>query len=169
MRCVICGRECHEAFMNLGAYCCDEHRAEVLRRHRALLDELHAEDPLHMPEAFGVPDFDRFVLKLAVFLLDRIGPQVRELFRQQAPALLEPAEMALELKERVLRQLPASHVELEEAVGLARLFRGGTFTFRQPVPAPLVIEAIRRAGLLPLLGIVPGASEPGGEEADRGW
>src|SRR5262249_60054760 len=120
--------------------------------------ELRLEDPLTMPDLFRVPEFDRFVLKLAVFLLDRLSPQVRELFRKRAPSLLEPLEMALELKERVLRHLPASHVELEEAVGLARLFRGGTFSFRRPVPAPLVVEAIRRAGLLPLLRIVPRAN-----------
>src|SRR5262249_41474493 len=115
---------------------------------------------------------DRFALKLAVFLLDRISPQVREMFRQRAPSLLEPVAMALELKERILRQLPESHVALEEAVGLARLFRSGTYSFRQPVPAALVAEALGRAGLLPLLGIGPGAA-PGdenhtGEQAERG-
>jgi hypothetical protein len=176
MKCKICGQDCHEAFLNLGAYCGAEHRREILRRHEAYLDELRLEDPMKMPETFSVPDFDRFTLKLAVFLLDGISPEVRELFRQRAPSLLEPVAMALELKERILRQLPPSHVVLEEATGLARLFRSGTYSFRVPVPATLVFEAIHRAGLLPLLGIVPDEA-PGNsndnnhhneEEADRG-
>jgi hypothetical protein len=183
VKCKICGTDCREAYLNLGAYCCEEHRREIVRRHRAYLDELRREDPLRMPEAFGVPDFDRFALKLAVFLLDRIGPQVRELFRQKGPSLLDPVAMSLELKERILRRLPVSHVVLEEATGLARLFRSGLYSFRVPVPAALVVEAIRRAGLLPLLGIVPNqpGEAPGNsndnnnknnqhnqEEADRG-
>jgi hypothetical protein len=156
VKCTICGEDCHEAFLNLGAYCSDEHRREILRRHHVYLDELRHEDPLRMPDAFSVPEFDRFSLKLAVFLLDRISPEVREMFRRQAPWLLEPLPMSLELKERILRQLPPSHVVLEEAAGLARLFRSGLYSFRVPVPATLVIEAIRRAGLLALLGIAPG-------------
>jgi hypothetical protein len=156
VKCAICGTDCHQAYLNLGAYCSGEHRREILRRHHVYLNELRREDPLQMPEAFSVPDFDRFSLKLAVFLLDRISPQVRELFRQRAPSLLEPVAMCLELKERILRQLPPSHVVLEEATGLARLFRSGLYSFRVPVPAALVVEAIRRAGLLPLLGIVSG-------------
>src|SRR5262249_6327441 len=119
VKCAICGKDCRETYLNLGGYCGDEHRREIQRRHRLLLDELRLEDPLTMPDLFSVPDFDRFALKLAVFLLDRISPEVRELFRQRVPPLLEPLEMSLELKERILRQLPSGHVALEEAVGLA--------------------------------------------------
>jgi hypothetical protein len=165
VKCAICGTDCREAYLNLGAYCGEEHRREILRRHRLYLDELRREDPLKAPEAFTVPDFDRFALKLAVFLLDRISPQVRELFRQQAPSLLEPVAMSLELKERILRQLPPSHVVLEEATGLALLFRSGTYAFRVPVPAALVFEAIRQAGLQPLLGLVPSEQADGPNSA----
>jgi hypothetical protein len=165
VKCAICNTDCREAYLNLGAYCGEEHRREILRRHRLCLDELRREDPLKAPETFTVPEFDRFALKLAVFLLDRISPEVRELFRQQAPSLLEPVAMCLELKERILRQLPPSHVVLEEAAGLARLFRSGLYSFRQPVPAALVFEAIRKAGLLALLGIVPGKQAEGPNNA----
>jgi len=168
MKCAIFGTDCHEAYLNLGDFCGEEHRLEVLRRHHAYLEELRQEEPLRMPGAFSVPDFDRFSMKLAVFLLDRISAEVRELFRQKAPSLLEPVAMALELKERILRQLPDSHVELEEAVGFARLFRGGTYRFRQPVPAALVVEAIRKAQLLPLLGVVPGDADHHNGEAASG-
>ena len=37
---------------------------------------------------------------------------------KRAPLLLGPVEMALELKEHILHQLPASHVRLEEVHGL---------------------------------------------------
>ena len=38
---------------------------------------------------------------------------------------------------------------LEEATGWARLFRDGTYGFKQPVPSGLVLEAMARAGILP--------------------
>ena len=170
MKCLICGKECHEAYLNLGAFCGEEHRLEVLRRHHAYLDELRREEPLRMPEAFGVPDFDRFSPKLAVFLLDRISEEVRDIFRRRAPSLLEPVAMALELKERILRQLPDSHVEMEEAVGLTWLFYSGTYRFRQPVPAAMVVEAIRKAQLLPLLGVddAEQGGQPDGNHSQEG-
>jgi hypothetical protein len=88
---------------------------------------------------------------LAIHLLAGIGPTVRQMYQQRMPSLLNPLEMALELKERILLCLPAEYVMLQPASGLARLFRGGTYSFRQPVPAALVVDALRQARLLPIL------------------
>jgi hypothetical protein len=151
VRCANCDKDCNEAFLNLGGYCCDEHRDEILRRHRQLLDELRLEAPRQLPETFTLADFERFALKLAVHLLAGIGPTVRQMYQQRMPSLLNPLEMALELKERILLCLPAEYVTLQHAEGLARLFRGGTYFFRQPVPAALVVDALRQARLLLLL------------------
>jgi hypothetical protein len=161
VNCLICSQECQEAFLNLGAYCCEGHRLEILRRHQELLAELRREAPGRMPELFSVADFERFTLKLAVHLLDGISPAVRELFRRQMPLLLNPVEMALELKEHILLQLPSTVVALELASGPARLFRSGTYSFLQPVPKDLVLQAIRSARLLPLLGVIPPAGGAG--------
>jgi hypothetical protein len=149
MKCAVCGADGDAALLHLGAYCCEEHGRELLRRHHALLDELRREELLVMPEALGVPEFERFVLKFAVRLVEGMSQPVRLLYLRQAPLLLNPLEMASELKARTLPHLPAEYVELEEATGWARLFRDGTYGFKQPVPSGLVLEAMARAGILP--------------------
>jgi hypothetical protein len=148
VKCAICGRECHEGFLHLGGYCGEEHRREVLARHRRLLDELRREDVRALPESLVVPDFERLALKLAVHLLAGLGPELLERYRREAPWLLDPLAMALELKERILRQLPGEYVTLQEAVGHQRFFHGGTYSFKQPVPSRLVVEAMARANLV---------------------
>jgi hypothetical protein len=148
VKCAICGTPCDQAFLRLGGYCGEEHRDELLKRHRQRLDELRHEDVRAMPEVLAVPDFERLALKLAVHLLDRMNPTLRALYRAVAPSLLDPLEMAAELKGLILRQLPASHVTLEEAAGLQRLFFDGTYAFPQPVPACLVLEALEKTSAL---------------------
>jgi hypothetical protein len=148
MTCAICGKACNRAFLHLGGYCGEEHRQEVLARHRRLLDELLREDARAMPETVTLPDFERFALKLAVHVLAGLNPSLLARYRREAPWLLDPLELSLELKDQILHQLPGEYVALEEARGPARFFRGGTYTFRQPVPARLLIEALARAGLV---------------------
>ena len=148
MRCAICGEACNQTFLRLGGYCGEEHRDELLRRHHQRLDELRQEDVRAMPEVLTVPDFERLALKLAVHLLDRMHPVLRALYRAVAPSLLDPLEMAAELKRLLLRQLPASHVTLGEAAGLQRLFFDGTYAFTLPVPARLVLEALDKTSAL---------------------
>jgi hypothetical protein len=131
----------------LGGYCSQEHRQVLLDRHRALLGELLGEDPLAMPEVLDTRAFDRFALKVATHVLARMDEDLPRRYEREAPWLLDPLELALELKERLLRQLPASHVALEEARGWARLFRGGTYAFLQPLPADLLRQALLRAGI----------------------
>ena len=151
MKCAVCGADCRQALLRLGGYCCAEHGRELLRRHRELLDELRREPLLAMPEALAVPDFERFALKFAVRLVEGMSAPVRRLYERQAPLLLNPLDMAGELKARILPELPAAYVELQEATGLARLFHDGTYRFTRPVPARLVLEAMRRAHVLPEL------------------
>jgi hypothetical protein len=167
MNCVVCGRPCHFALKHLGGFCGEEHRQELLRRHHALLDELRQEAPALMPAELREADFERLALKWAAFLLDHISPPLRRLYQERARALLGPLEMAAELKGHILRRLPPGHVEVASAPGLARLVHADVYAFRRPVPAALVVEAIRQAGLLPLLGVVPDDRPgPAGEEAD---
>jgi hypothetical protein len=115
------------------------------------LEELLKEEIRVMPEVFTLPDFERFVLKLTIHLLMGMSPILRQRYQQEAPHLLDSIEMWLELKERILRKLPASHVVLEEAKGLVLLFHGGKYHFLQPVPAPLILQAMEDAGLSGLL------------------
>jgi hypothetical protein len=72
-----------------------------------------------------------------------------QLYRDTSPELLEPLEMAAFVKALILDQLPASHVAREEARGLQQMFCDGTYSFRQPVPSRLVVEAMERAHVLP--------------------
>ena len=148
MQCAICGKPCNQAFLRLGGYCGEEHRDQLLKRHRQQLDVLRKEDVRAMPEILAVPDFERLALKLAVHLLDRMNPEVRKLYRAIAPSLLDPLEMAAELKGLILAQLPASHVTLTEATGLQRFFVEGTYSFQQLVPARLVLEALQKTSAL---------------------
>jgi len=152
VKCAICGVPCDQAFLRLGGYCGEEHRQELLQQHRRRLDELRQEDVRAMPEILGVPDFERLTLKLAVHLLDRMSPPLRALYRAVAPALLDPLEMAAELKGLILRELPASHVRMEEITGLPSLFCDGTYSFTQPVPARLILEALEKTSALLDLG-----------------
>jgi hypothetical protein len=160
MNCAICAREARRALTGLGAFCGKAHCEEMLRRHGAYLEELRREDPGLMPEAFTEADFERFALKLALFLLDRISPDVRQLYRESTPALLEPMEMAGEVRGHLLRHLPASHVRVVELGGSSHLVHPDAYAFLQPVPAAFMRDAVCLAGLLPLLGIVP--QEQGG-------
>lgn len=149
MKCALCGRPCREALLRLGPFCCDDHRRQLVQRHRRLLNELRREDLRAMPEVLTPPEFERLARKFAVHLLAVMTPELRERYRVLAPALLDPLEMAQELKARLLRQLPASHVRLTEARGLLRFFCDGTYALLQPIPAPLMREALVKARLLP--------------------
>jgi hypothetical protein len=151
VRCAICGKECNAAFLRLGGYCGEEHRREVLRRHHQRLDELRREELRAVPELLTVPDFERLALKLAVHLLAAMSPQTRLRYERQAPELLDPLELAAELKARILPQFPGGYAVLQEAVGHQRLFYDGTYSFPQPVPARVVLEAMERAKVLPPL------------------
>lgn len=159
MKCVICGQECDQGFLRLGGYCGEEHKQELLVRHRRLLDELRQEDPQVMPTTLAVPDFERLALKLAVHLILGMSDGLYQLYQQTSPELLEPLEMAAMLKALILSELPASHVTLAEARGFQRWFFDGTYSFRQPVPARLVVEAMERAHVLPWSREPDGLSE----------
>jgi hypothetical protein len=149
MKCAICGRPCREALLRLGPYCCDEHRRQLVQRHRRLLDELRREDLRALPDLLTPPEFERLALKFAVHLLAVMTPRLRQSYRAHVPALLDPLVMAQELKARILRHLPASHVRLTEARGLLSFFYDGTYTLLQPIPAPLMRAALVKARLLP--------------------
>jgi hypothetical protein len=149
MKCVICGKECNEGFLRLGGYCGEEHKQELLARHRRLLDDLRQEDIRVMPEILAVADFERLALKLAVHLILGMNDGLYQLYRDRSPELLEPLEMAAFLKALILSELPASHVAREEARGLQRFFCDGTYSFPQLLPARLVVEAMEKAHVLP--------------------
>src|SRR5262249_36823198 len=103
MLCAVCGKgPCRQRFVHLGGYCSDEHRQELLRRHEANLAELLGEDAALMPEELTEGDFERLMLKLAAHLLTGMSDAMCELYRQRTPALLDPLEMASDMKWLVL-------------------------------------------------------------------
>jgi hypothetical protein len=137
------------ALLRHGPYCCAEHKQELLDRHRRLA-ELRAEDVWAMPPAFTLADFHRQMLKFAVHLIELMTAEEKQHCRQKADWMLDPLEFALDLKARVLELLPAEYVRIQSAVGAEQLFRDGSFTFLKPVPALLVIQALRQVGQLPI-------------------
>jgi hypothetical protein len=153
---------------HLGGYCGPGHREALLRRHRRLVEELRREGPGRLPPALGRDDFERLALKPAVHRLDGLGPQARARCRRRLPLRLDPLELALELKGRILPLLLADLVELRGARGLGGLFLPGSYDFRQPIAAALVVEALRRAGLLRLLDRGGAADPAPGDDSGRG-
>jgi hypothetical protein len=170
MKCAICGKDCNEVVLHLGPVCGEERRQELLARHRRLLQELAGEKLRALPDPVFLPDFERFALKLAVHLLAGLSQDLVQRYRQEAPWLLNPLEVALEIKERILRLLPAEYVTLEDARGPLRLFFRGTYSFKGPVPARVVLEASVRAIALSALGLSngghPPAAPPGTEDVN---
>jgi len=148
MKCAICGQDCNQALVHLGGYCSPEHKQQLLDKYRAHLKELREEPVLLMPETFTRADFERFTLKLAVHFLHRLSPLMLQRFRKQAPQMLSPLEMSLELKDLILHQLPDTHVSLQNATGLQWFLFAGTYCFKQPVPAQLIKQALVAAHII---------------------
>jgi hypothetical protein len=149
VKCRICGQLCSMALLRLGPFCSEQHRQELEQRHERLLAELRAEDVWDMPVEFDMAGFHRHMLKVALYLIGLLTPQERQHCERAAPWMLDPDEFAMDLKGRVLQALPPEYVQLRHATGVERLLHDGSYTFLKPVPALLVVDALRRVGHLP--------------------
>lgn len=115
-------------------------------RNAGPVDERRAADPA--PVDLETHDFERWSLKFAVKWLRSLSESDRKKIASGNPLMLAPEELALDFKERILRHLhPAYHSDVEHR-GHARMFSGGTYCLRQPVPKEKIIEAAQKAELI---------------------
>ena len=151
MKCNICEREADKDSLIFGQalFVCSEDCYQIaLARQKKYHDELDAEEYSKMPDKLETHDFERWSLKFAVKWLRSLSAADRKKFGNDNPIMLMPEELALEFKERILRHLhPAYHSEVEYR-GHDRLFSGGTYCLRQPVPKEKIIEAAQKANLI---------------------
>jgi hypothetical protein len=149
MKCDICESTIKEGFITAGGNVCSEDCRQIIAgRIKAYHDELHKEPLGQMPDNFSTGDFERWTLKFAVHWLRGLSDEERAEVKRKNPLLLVPDQLALDFKERIISRLPSRYVSSVENRGHSRLFSGGTYCFRQVVPAQAIIEAARRAQLI---------------------
>lgn len=148
MKCEICNAPASQGLLGLGFYCSAAHKAELLDQQKAVFDELRAEPVNEMPEQFDTHDFERWALKFAIHFLDGLSEQDQAFLAERNPMMLQPDQLALDFKDRIICHLHKAYVSETRARGHERLFHGGAYCFRQPVPAEKIIEAARKAQLI---------------------
>lgn len=117
-------------------------------RIKAHYAELLAEPLQEMPDALDTAAFERWALKLTLHFLEGLNAQQKAKIRKNNPLFLLPDQLALDFKDRILKHLHKAYVSETEARGYERMFHGGTYCFRQPVPAEKIIEACQKADLI---------------------
>lgn len=150
MKCDICGKKSDKGTLIMGeGFCCSPPCAEkATERRKKFHAELLAEELTKMPGKVDVPEFERWSLKLAIQMLRGMSEATRAKLREGAPFMLVPEQLALDLKERILRHIHKAYVSEVRAKGHERLFHGGTYCFRQPVPSKHILEAAVKAEIL---------------------
>lgn len=149
MKCSTCGKAITSGrgYPGVGiacsAKCFKALKAEIKKRD----DELLAED-LTVPEELDGPGFERFVLKFTLHLLRDLPPKSRANLKRVCPLLLIPEQMALEIKEKVLRHLPLYYVSSIEAEGFESWECKGRYQFKCKVPAKVMVNAFEKADLI---------------------
>lgn len=151
MQCVICDGKTAEngswhGYEGIG-WVCSEDCAQIGQgRRKAFHDELRAEPLGQLPEELTTGDFERWALKLSLHFLadtDRAAQII-----EACPFMGVPEQLALDLKDRILRHIKPCYVSEVEARGHERLLHGGTYCFRQPVPATHILEAAEKAKVI---------------------
>lgn len=150
MKCHICGTESNGGSLVWGiGFCCSEDCAQIAQgRRKAFHDELLAEPLSKMPETLETHDFERWALKLALHCLKTLSDDERKRIADANPIFLVPEEFSLDLKDRILRHIPKCYVSETRARGHERLFHGGTYCFRQPVPYDVIVKASKKAEII---------------------
>ena len=135
--CGVCGNQkAYSATQGLGWLCskeCFEKARDTRRAHHNKTRELATED---FPEEFQLSDFERYVLRLALYHEDNHLDYLKE---SQIWSLEDLVE---DLKGRVLQYIPSKYVKLTEARGHARLFTGGTYEVLKPIPKSIVVGVL---------------------------
>lgn len=147
MKCNHCKKEASSGSIIPGyGFACSDECFEALNTERKTFHGELAEERIDaIPDSFDVPSFERFVLKISVHFLRALSDVEKEHLN---PMFLIPEELALDLKDRILRHIKPAYVSECEVRGHARMFYGGNYMFRRPVPAKHVIEACRAAELI---------------------
>lgn len=114
----------------------------------ARAEQLHTEllkEPVHeIPAELAVPDFERWVLKVAVHFLQSLE---EEGGKDALPLYLQRPEIAaLRIKELVVEKLPDGYIATERNPSL--LGPDYLYTFPQPIPRQVFIQAAVDAGVL---------------------
>lgn len=149
MKCDVCNAEVSKGFLHSNGNSCSEDCSQILQgRRKAILDELRAEPIGQMPDKLDTMDFERFTLKFSVHFLDALKPKDRNKLKRNNPMMLLPEQFALEVKDQILRHIKPCYVSETEARGHERMFHGGSYCFRQPVPSEHVVDAMRKANLI---------------------
>jgi hypothetical protein len=150
MKCDICSGESEKGFMIFGqGFVCSEDCSQIAQsRRKAWHDELLAEALNEMPESLSTGAFERWSLKFALHFLKSLSEADRAKIGKSNPMLLIPEQLALDFKERILRQIHPAYISEIEYKGHSRLFCGGEYCFRQNVPAEKIVEACRKAELI---------------------
>lgn len=150
MKCDICGAEVESGsiYPGYGLACSKDCEQIIQGRIKASDDALLAEPLDQMPEKLETQDFERWAHKLALHLLNEMSESDKARLKENNRILQHPSYMALELKELILRHIPSCYVSETEARGHDRLFYGGTYCFRQPVPKEVIYRACQKAEIL---------------------
>lgn len=139
--CAICGKPSHSALMNVGAYCSELCKRELMKRDEEEKEKLLAEPVEQVPDEFDLEAFDRYSLKVALHMIRTLPPKEKLRWKKNMPLLLVPDELALAIKEKAIPHIPLDYVSSMEAEGHMRMFHGGTFMFKKKVPKEVVLEA----------------------------
>jgi len=150
IKCQVCGKKLKRAKGVPGhGWACPKGCVEKLLAKREVYHkELLDEGLLEMPDRLKLVDFERFALKYALHVLRELSGEERELVRQKMPTMLVPEELALDIKDKLLRHISSGFFVAEEARGHARLFHGGTYKLENPIPAKVMIRALSDAKLI---------------------
>lgn len=113
-----------------------------------LYKELLLEEMMEMPAFLDVNAFERFVLKFSLHYIMKLGPEHIQHLRARSPILLRPRMMALWIKEKLTNLMPMYYVSSMDAEGRDKLFHSGTYEFKKAVPSEIVLDALKRTGLV---------------------
>jgi len=109
-----------------------------------------------LPNLIDLYNFERISLKCAIevckwFRMCKADPthESHEDAQKIEPLFMFPQHYVEEVKERVIQHLP-EWVETKEARGHERIFRGGTYWFKEDIPKESVLQAFIQAGYSPL-------------------
>lgn len=149
MKCEVCNQETNKGFMCSNGIACSEDCAQILHgRLDCEYAKLKAEPITEMPEAFTVGDFERWTLKVSLHILEGCTKATRKKLSNNNPMMLVPDQLALEIKDRILKHIPHQYVSSAEVKGHMRMFYGGEYMFRQPIPRGIVVAAAKEAQVI---------------------
>ena len=139
--CAICGKPSHSALVNVGAFCSELCKRELMKRDEEEKEKLLAEPVDLVPDEFDLEAFDRYSLKVALHMIRTLPPKEKLRWKKNMPLLLVPDELALAIKEKAIPHIPLDYVSSMDAEGHERMFHGGTFVFKKKVPKAVILEA----------------------------